>query len=64
MDTADISTGKDDLETALGAAAEAGEQEDTGDDIAAADAGASKLALEIDRENKPPASRSAGESDD
>ncbi len=45
---------KDDLSTALAAAAEAGAQADTGDDIAADDAGGSKLSLEIGRERKLP----------
>jgi hypothetical protein len=51
---------KDKLETALAAAAEAGRQADRGDDIAADDAGASKLAQEVDREGKLPTSHPPG----
>ncbi|MHB8285921.1 MAG: hypothetical protein ACYDD1_14760 [Caulobacteraceae bacterium] len=53
---------KDDLEHALGAAAEAGKESDKGSDIAADDVGASKLSLEIDREGKLPTSHPPGES--
>ena len=63
-DQAKAPSAKDDLETALGAAAEAGkEQYDTGD-IAADDAGASKLSTEIDRERKLPSFTPPGEGDD
>jgi hypothetical protein len=60
---------KDQLETALAAAAEAGQQDlgqqdDRGDDIAADDAGASKLAQEVDREGKLPTSHPPGKGED
>ena len=55
---------KDDLETALGAAAEAGEAEYEGGDIAADDAGASRLSLEIDRKRKLPTNTPPGLGDD
>lgn len=64
MTTSETQPKKDDLETALGAAAEAGQQEDTGDDIAADDAGASKLAMEVQRENMLPTSHPPGKGDD
>ncbi len=54
---------EDELERALSAAAEAGEQSEGGDDIAADDVGASELSLEIDREGKLPTSHPPGESE-
>ncbi len=45
---------KDELETALAAAAEACDQQDDDDDIAADDVGASRLSQEIDREAATP----------
>ncbi len=61
-DTSHPNPPKDELEHALGAAAEAGKESENGDDIAADDAGASKLSLEIDREGKLPTSHPPGES--
>ena len=45
---------KDNLETALGAAAEAGKDQYDAGEISADDAGASKLSIEVDRERKLP----------
>ncbi len=53
-----------DLETGLGAAAEAGQRAETNGGVAATDAKAAKRSLDVDRRRKLPTSHPPGEGDD